>query len=100
MWFDLLKWLVKAMKKMLIIICLVCCSCCSQYEQAKAEKRAEIRRETAKREEINNKAVNTAIVKYLLDPSWSFKEVEKEIRYQQYIQGQKAGSRVTRKRAD
>ena len=69
------------MKKMLIIVCLACCSCCSQNE-----KRIEDRKQAELMDEIHNKAINTAIIKYLLDPSWSFVEVEKEIRYQQYIQ--------------
>lgn len=71
------------MKKMIIIICLLCCSCCSQQERI---KRAEIRRETEKREKIHNKAIDRAIIKYLLDPTWTYKELEKEIRYQEYLQ--------------
>lgn len=73
------------MKKILIIICLACCSCCSQLEQMRADRRAGIREATAKRAAIHQKAIGIAITKYLLDPSWTFKEIEKEIRYQEYL---------------
>ena len=58
-----------------ILLILVLAGCASTEPKTDFEKRIERRKA----------AIDIALLKYLQDDSWTFAEVEKEIRYQEYL---------------
>jgi len=66
------------MKTIITILILAICAGCSQPQKAETpfEKRLRVRRA----------AIDTAILKYTLDDSWTIAEIGKEIKYQEYLE--------------